>query len=203
MIVADPRLEAELIAERRANGLDRHDEVWEGTYVVMPLPNNEHQILAALLTALLVELVFKQGRGIVTGPTNLTDRESDWTENFRAPDLAVFLTDGSAENRDTHWLGGPDLVIEIVSPGDRSEQKLDFYASVGTREVLLVERDPWRLRLFRVSDGAMLAAGEASVDGADAVQTETVPIAWTLEAATEGERPKLVLTDTDGTRQEI
>lgn len=205
-LIADPeaeeRLLGDFIADRKAKGLDRFDEVWEGTYVVMPLPNNEHQILAVLVAALFVELVTKAGRGVVTGPTNLTDRRTNWTENFRAPDVAVFLKDGTAENRDTHWLGGPDLAIEIVSRGDRSEQKLGFYASVGTREVLLVERDPWRLRLFRAAGGVMATAGQVAV-GDDPLRTETVPLSWALENNVEGERPKLVLTDADGTRHEI
>jgi hypothetical protein len=43
MLIDDPRLEEELKAERKAWGADHHEEVWEGVYVLAPLPNDEHQ----------------------------------------------------------------------------------------------------------------------------------------------------------------
>ena len=45
MLVQDVDLSRQLIAERRRLGHDRFDEVWEGVYVMNPLPNNEHQEL--------------------------------------------------------------------------------------------------------------------------------------------------------------
>lgn len=42
-LVADPQISEKLIAERKALGLDRFDEVWEGVYVMPPMANNEHQ----------------------------------------------------------------------------------------------------------------------------------------------------------------
>lgn len=196
MIVANPQLEEALIAERRRMGVDGKDEVWDGEYVVMPDPNYEHQSLVKRLLRLLCELVEDTGLGEVVLGTNVTDRPDGWRKNFRIPDLSVRLPGNRAENRDTHWLGGLDLVIEIVSPGDRSEQKLGFYASVGTREVLLVERDAWRLRLFRAADGAMGPAGEVSIDD-DPIRTETVDLSWSLRAEAGLDRPRIVVDSGD------
>jgi hypothetical protein len=42
-LIADPGVAERIIAERRARGWDREDEVWEGVYIVMPDPNVEHQ----------------------------------------------------------------------------------------------------------------------------------------------------------------
>ena len=65
---------------------------------------------------------------------------TNWTKNYRCPDVAVFLPGNPAEDRETHWLGGPDFAVEIVSRDDRSRKKFDFYAKVGVRELLLVDR---------------------------------------------------------------
>jgi len=42
-LIKNPELEERLRAERRASGAFRWDEVWEGVYVMAPLPNDEHQ----------------------------------------------------------------------------------------------------------------------------------------------------------------
>ena len=83
----------------------------------------------------------------------------------------------SAEDCGTHWLGGPDLAIEIVSPGDRTLEKLDFYAKVSTRELLVVDRDPWQLTLYRLNDEKMLVPTAVSSFSQEAtVQSEVVPL---------------------------
>ena len=44
-LVIDPGLERALLERRRASRGDRWDEVWDGVYVMAPLPNMEHQEL--------------------------------------------------------------------------------------------------------------------------------------------------------------
>jgi Uma2 family endonuclease len=80
-------------------------------------------------------------------------------KDYRCPDAMIYLRGNPAQNRGTHWYGGPDVAVEIVSPGDRSYEKLDFYAAVNTREVLIVDRKPWVLTLFRIQNGAMVEVG--------------------------------------------
>ena len=50
LMVLDKRIAEELLTERRAWGGDHHDEVWDGVYMMSPLPNNEHQELVVLGT---------------------------------------------------------------------------------------------------------------------------------------------------------
>jgi Uma2 family endonuclease len=52
----------------------------------------------------------------------VTDRHDNWQKNFRCPDVVAFLKGNPAQNRDTHWLGGPDFAIEIVNPYDRARE---------------------------------------------------------------------------------
>ena len=151
LMVNDPHFANELIAERRARQLDRYDEVWEDLYMMFPLANNEHQSLATELSAAIVTAVDWQNLGRTLTGANVSDRRDDWTRNYRIPDVLVFTNDTAGEDCGTHWLGGPDLVIEIVSPGDRTLEKLDFYTKVGTQELLVVDRDPFQLTLYQVN----------------------------------------------------
>jgi Uma2 family endonuclease len=180
-LISDPSLSERFIAERRAAGADHHDEVWEGIYVMTPSPNNEHQELVFEIGFVLREVVKTAQLGTVLPGTNLTDRRDDWTKNYRCPDLVVFLNDTQAENRDTHWLGGPDLAIEVVSPGDQTREKIPFYEKIGTRELLIIDRDPWQLELLRLTNTKLLSSGVSTVDKPEILASRSVPLAWRLE----------------------
>jgi hypothetical protein len=52
MLIKDPRLEENLIESRKRTDADRWDEVWEGVYVVSPLPNIEHQEIVSCFDTL-------------------------------------------------------------------------------------------------------------------------------------------------------
>jgi Uma2 family endonuclease len=160
-LIQDIDLSRRLIAERRRLGHDRWDEVWEGVYVMNPLPNDEHQEIQMRLIRVFGDVIDEPRLGKVRGGVNVSDREADWDKSFRCPDVVVFLNETRAVNHGTFWYGGPDFAVEIVSLGDRSREKLDFYAKVGTRELLLVDRDPWSLELYR-HDGDRLALVGAS-----------------------------------------
>ncbi len=108
-----------MIRRRRALGIDRKDEVWEGVYVVSPLANDEHQELVDSTFYALQTSVKYAGLGIVRSGANITDRLDKWTKNFRVPDVAVFLNGTAAIKKKTHWVGGPDFAVEIISPYDR------------------------------------------------------------------------------------
>src|SRR4051794_25454283 len=143
MMVLDPDLQERLIAQRQESGGDRFDEVWEGVYMMAPLANNEHQdVQAGLVFALLTALANETAARVQAG-ANVSDRKDDWKSNYRCPDVVVVLPRSAAHDRGTHWYGGPDFCTEIVSRGDRSRDKFEFYGSVGVRELLLIDRFPW------------------------------------------------------------
>ena len=97
---------------------------------------------------------------------NVSDRPRRWKRNYRCPDVAVFLPGNPAEDRNTHWFGGPDFAVEILSPYDRSRQKFGFYAKVGVRELMLVAHRPWTLELYRLAgkDFELVGESDPSVD---------------------------------------
>lgn len=130
-LIRDPLVEKKVLSERRAKGLDRWDEVWEGIYVMAPYSNNEHQVIQAKLVTILQTVVGWDGADEVCAGVNVSDREVDWRENFRCPDVALFQRGTRAQNRGAFWLGGPDFAIEIISPDDSSRDKLDFLREGG------------------------------------------------------------------------
>ena len=49
IMVLDPYVEEQVLAARVGTDGDQYDEVWEGVYIVTPLPNNDHQVLVGEL----------------------------------------------------------------------------------------------------------------------------------------------------------
>jgi Uma2 family endonuclease len=123
-----PELEA-LLERRRRAGADRFDEVWEGVYHMVPGTSHAHGRIEAHLLALLRSPATDAGLEI-TGQFNLGESEHD----FRVPDGGLHRPDA-----DAMWHPTAALVIEIVSPGDQSWQKLPFYAKHDVDEVLIVD----------------------------------------------------------------
>jgi Uma2 family endonuclease len=184
IVIAEPRVERDLIEHRRARGVDRFDEVWERVYFMAPAPNIEHQGLVARLTRMLMEVVDDAGLGQVYPAVNVTDRD-DWQQNFRVPDITVFLDDTNAENLDTRWRGPVDFLVEVISPHDRAREKMPFYEKLGVREVLLVDRDPWQLELYRHENERFRPVGVSRLPESLWLPSDRVPIRLRL---VDGER---------------
>ena len=145
MVVLDSWIDKQPKAGRAVSGADRYDEVWDGIYVVPPLPDNEHQDLRAGLGA------------------------------------------------------GPDFCAEVTTPGDRSRDKLDFYAGIGVRELLLVDRDPWFLELYRLNGGRLGLVGRSELAHPDALVSTVVPVSFRLAAG--AERPAIEVVHRDGVQR--
>jgi Uma2 family endonuclease len=189
-LILDPSFEEQVRAARERSGSDRFDEVWDGTLVMAPLPNNEHQFLQGDIVAALGEATRDIGGKAAPG-ANISDRDEDWEHNYRCPDVVVFLPRSTARDRGTHFQGGPDFGVEIVSKGDTSRKKFEFYASVNTREILIVDRFPWSLELFRLKGATMVSVGR-SVDPSTPVESAVIPVRFHL--APGPTRPQVVIT---------
>lgn len=163
ILVLDPTAEARVRRLWPGVDDDRWTEVWEGVTVMSPLANNEHQRLATRLSRVIGDVVEGDGLGEVIQGVNLTDRTPNWVDNYRNPDVVVFLNGTAAVDHGTHYLGGPDFVAEIISPGEPPTAKFAFYAAVGTKEVLVVHRDPWKLELFALAAGTLALAGASDL----------------------------------------
>jgi Uma2 family endonuclease len=199
LVSIDPIELASLLRDRREAGGDRYDEVWDGVYVMSPLADNEHQQLGFDLAA-AIKLGLRQDEltRILPG-CNLSDRPKRWKKNYGCPDVAVFLPGNPAEDRETHWFGGPDFAVEILSPYDRSREKLGFYSKVGVRELLLVTRRPWSLELYRCVGQLWDLVGTSEPSTARLLTSAVLPLNFRLVPGTR--RPRIEVSKTDGSQQ--
>jgi len=120
----------ELMERRRRSGLDRLDEVWEGVYHMIPAPSGGHARIIHQLAVLLDEPARSAGLVPAMGEFNLGDSEDD----FRVPDGGLHREEPTGV-----WHATAALVVEVVSPGDESWEKLPFYAARDVDEVLIVD----------------------------------------------------------------
>ncbi len=165
----------DLIEERLSWGGGKKDEVWEGIYHMSPDPTNSHQrFILRLCNAFGSAL--DQPQAIVQPGGNVSDRNKQWYKNYCCPDVIVILPSNSIQDRKTHYLGGPDFVVEVLSEGDDSVEKLPFYAKVGTREVLHVHPDTKELTLFSLRDGTMHSVGTSSIAAPNIVTSSVLPV---------------------------
>jgi Uma2 family endonuclease len=179
-LVLDPHIEDKLLDQRRAWGGDKFDEVWDGVYIMSPLPNNEHrQLMAGLITALVGALADDPQVRVFPG-VNVSDRQDDWKRNFRCPDVAVVLPGSLAIDCDSHLFGGPDFAAEIISDYDRTREICDFYAKVGVRELLLVDRNPWQLELYRLAGAKFIPVGVSEPSAQQLLASEVLPLTFRL-----------------------
>lgn len=187
MMVLDP----ELVREFRET-YERITETWEGMEVVPPMPNDEHQEVQFNFSGPLLTAVVQPGLGHVRFGVNVTDRHVGWRQNYRGPDVVVYLNGNPAVNQGTHWVGGPDFLVEIISEGEDPHAKFAFYAAVNTREVLVVERDPWTVELFTLANGSLVSAGRSEVSN-NLVLT-SVALGLTFKLVAGPTRPRIEVT---------
>ena len=76
-----------------------------------------------------------------------------WPDDYRIPDLVLFTPDRLHIVEGEYLDGGPNVVIEIHSPGDESYDKLPFYARIGVQEVWIIDRDSRQPEIFACSEG--------------------------------------------------
>ena len=179
----------ELIAERVRLGLDLFDEVWNGSYHMVPSPSGEHQRLVGRLLVRLLPIVEAVGLDVLH-EFNLVPADEPGWDDFRVPDLVVFPSSSLVQRG---VVGPPTLVVEVRSPGDESFQKLPFFERVGAAEVLIVDRDTKAIRRWVLVDGALVEVGP---DAAGRHQLATLPVELRTEA-------EVLIATVDGTDHPI
>jgi Uma2 family endonuclease len=138
-----PELEA-LLERRRQAGVDRLDEVWQGVRHMVPGPSIEHAHVSQQLAELLGPLARADGLWPTMSAFNVGESEHD----FRVPDGGLHRPGAAGV-----WHATAAAVVEILSPGDESWQKLPFYAAHDVDEVLLVDTAKRTVTWLALHDG--------------------------------------------------
>jgi Uma2 family endonuclease len=179
VLVHDPYFAEMIKRERTRTGADRFDEVWDGVYVANPIPTIDHQRMLMNILKILEDNLWNDA--IVIQRWSVSDRDEDWINNYRVPDVSVFLPENPGENRRSHWYGGADFVVEIASPGDRTREKLPFYAKVNTREVLIVDLEDPAIELHRLDESEHKIVGRAIPGSRTKLESSVLPLRFTLK----------------------
>lgn len=192
VVVTDGRLVSDLIKKRRELGQDRYDEVWEGVYVMSPGPGLPHQRMVGDLYFIFTLTQSSKGAEVYPG-LNVSDREDDWTTNFREPDVAVLFPGCKAKSIGSVLVGGPDFVVEILSTDDLARQKLGFYAKVETRECLYIDLATHATELYRLTGNQMSLVGKSTIDSPIVLSSEVLDLSF--QAVTEQNDAKVLITN--------
>jgi hypothetical protein len=156
------------LALRRAHGADRYDEVWEGVYVVNPVPKLGHAEIAGELWLAMRPSARAAGLKIVQ------EVNVGRPDDFRIPDVTVLPGDA-----DPNLVYHPVAVIavEILSPHERGDEKLPFYLAQGLREVAVVDWPKRSLRWFVAGADGWVESDRSEVLGL-AVTDIVAAVAW-------------------------
>jgi len=132
-----------LIQKRRALGLDGHDEVWDGVYVLAPHAHGDHGIVEEELRLALGPRA--KAVGLIPGASFNVGEPND----FRVPDGGYHRT-----RPGTLYVPTAALVLEVLSPDDETFAKFRFYAAHGVEELVVADPDARTVRCWHLLDGA-------------------------------------------------
>lgn len=138
-------------------------ELSDGRIEVLPMPARSHQRLALRLATLFRSVLEPGGRGeVVVAPYPVRL----WEGKFRAPDVVVALTGGVGRFGEAH-AEGADVVIEVVSPGDPSRDRIvkrEEYAKAGIPEYWIVDPSSSTIAVLRLEGGRYVESVHARGD---------------------------------------
>jgi hypothetical protein len=156
----------QLIERRRALGLDTFDEVWEGDAHLAAARPFRHAYLDDAVAVLLHG--YAQAPGLIgSGPFNLGQED-----DFRVPDRGLHR-----ELADAVYLDTAAVVVEILSPDDETYEKFPFYAAHAVDEVLVIDPEARRVRIFALGAGDYGETDSSALLGVDAGAL-TAAIRW-------------------------
>lgn len=117
---------------------------------MVPAPSGPHQRFGTQLLLLLAPLAEK--KGLVASHETEVHRRGARGRDYRVPDIVLARPEACTER----GVEGPcELVVEVLSPGDESREKLPFYEALGVREVLLVDPRTRAFELLALERGAL------------------------------------------------
>ncbi len=164
---------AQELARRKRLGLDHWDEMWEGVLHMSPAPANEHQRIQLELGSFLLILLRRTKRGTIFLGVNIFGTEHD----YRIPDLSFVATGRESVIAPDGIRGGPDAVVEIRSPEDETYEKFPFFAALGVREAIVIDRDTKKPEVYRLAGPQYLAV---AADREGWVASETLRVRFRL-----------------------
>jgi len=152
----------------------RRYELINGEVFMTPAPRPRHQRTIGRLYLSLADFVEERGLGeVLLAPTDVVFGERTAVQ----PDLLFIRKDRLSIVTELNVQGAPDLVIEVLSPGNAAfdrETKLQVYARAGVRELWYLDPEVRTAEILELgSDGRYVLA--AKLSGNSRVTSKALP----------------------------
>ena len=157
---------------------DKRVELVRGLLVVRELPGMRHARVAMDLALALGAHVRAAALGRVYAEAGF--KLASNPDTVRGPDIA-FISRGRIPDPEPTGFAGfaPDLVVEVISPGDRAGEvlaKVADWISAGTRVVWVLDPARRVARVYRADGTEQILTADESLDGGDVVPDFSCPL---------------------------
>lgn len=133
-------------------------ELFRGKIFRLAAPNRKHQEIAANLTALLVPFLKGQRCKAYPAPFDVrlpvkNRKKDEEVTTVVQPDLCVICDESKLDDRGC--CGAPDLVVEILSPGNSKKEvriKHELYEEAGVKEYWIIYPEEQSMAVFLLND---------------------------------------------------
>jgi Uma2 family endonuclease len=159
---------------------DKHVELVRGILVVREPPGYRHGDVTARITKALMDVVDAGGLGRVLAAETGFKLTVD-PDTVRAPDVAFVSRERVPDPAPPGYPAlAPDLVVEVLSPGDRPGEtlaKVADWLTAGSRLVWVVDPSRREARVYRQDGSETLLPESESLSGEDVVPGFDCPLA--------------------------
>ncbi len=136
-------------------------EVIENQLYISPAPNPFHQRSSIRLSSAIFSFVEEHGLGeVFSAPTDLF---LDENSNAVQPDIFFFSPQSNVVVDINGVHGTPDLIIEILSPGNKNfdlKKKKDLYEKFGVKEYWVADPDSKAAKGFELKQSLYQPIGD-------------------------------------------
>jgi Uma2 family endonuclease len=154
-------------------------ELVDGRIVPMTPTGGEHGVVELVFSSELYGFVRQRGLGwVMVGEVGIYTRRNP--DRVRGADVVFISRERLAESPRGYLEVAPELVVEIISPGDRWQdirQKLEEYFAIGVRWVWIVEPENRAVLAYRSSTDVQKFAENDTLTGEGILQGFTLSVA--------------------------
>ncbi|MEO0580816.1 MAG: Uma2 family endonuclease [Bacteroidota bacterium] len=156
-------------------------ELWRGKIaLISPAPNTDHQRISSNLHGAIWSFLKPHHWQIFSAPFDVRFPSSSagtdaTTYTVVQPDLCIVCDPSQLDTKGC--LGAPDLVIEILSPGNSTREMRDKYAlyeEAGVKEYWIVYPDTQSIATFILNDQGQFV-GQQPLTHEDTLETALLP----------------------------
>jgi Uma2 family endonuclease len=148
-------------------------EIMNGVLVMIPTPEPDHQSAIALLAYYLLQVIEFKGLGrVFPGPVDVRLT----SDRVVQPDVLVVLNANLHKIARKYVVGGPDLAVEVASPGTAIYDclsKFEAYEQAGVPEYWIVHPQEKTVEVLVLEDKGYESLG--TFRGKDTLPSRVVP----------------------------